>query len=412
MNELKHNRPNFMSYNLLDQKLNTELNQKKVNAFLENYQNIISFGIETMNKVKEGYIPDPTVGENACQIRAAMFGEFMNSADFSNTVETTKINLENTLQAIKEIKPKIDEKFQKVRKEKDEQLKTSYTCTLENLLENYRLNITLDERICQLIAADLLMFCRMPKRSFEKLDGKVQPLEKIEQIDALRARNFSANTVTTIDKAARKYLSEASVQFLQKKAKMIIDEDEQNRLYSSVSGQNVKTTKLGLSSVPCFSGSEIIFAQAHQQKIPLVVKVLRLDSETASQEGEEIFFFQSDGSRYCQVDKEKITQKAMLVCEAVSIAHPVLSKEALQEEIKKRDIKEAILAFMATHPIYGGELKTVKEGPEEENEKRKEYIDKALEWGCCPDNQRICRLYHMYASSNIINKNEEASCKL
>lgn len=113
--------------------------------------------------------------------------------------------------------------------------------------------------------------------------------------------------------------------------------------------------------------------------------------------GLKTFFFKSYGAHYESTTEESILDKrSAVMVHAMSDASPMLTQSELQAELSQREITETILAFMATDPAYGGDCKH-DPGPEEENEFREPYAVKAREWGCCPENQRVCRLIHMQA---------------
>lgn len=386
-------------YNLLDQSGITEMSNQALGSFLENYQKTIVVGLKGIETFKKGRIPDPSVGENACQIRATMLSEFINSEDFLSTVEKTQATFEGILAKIDEVKRHVKERSGKKTRKKGEPSETPVKPTLEAFLKEEGIEASIDQRVSLWIAAYFLTLCRESEVGFAKIDGRVKLWENIKDIPGLKNEGFGRNHVATIEKAAKKYLSEASVTYLQHKAQEIAPEEEGKRLFGMVSGKHVKKTKLSLSTAPCFSGAEILLASAIQQKTPLVVRVAKLNPETAMKEGEEIFFFKSDGSTYqLSVPEEIADKKAAIFCDAVSVADPILSREELEKEFTGKGIKEIILAFMATHPSYGGDLKTLPPPPEE-SDRLKAYAEKAHEWGICPDNQRVCCLFHMYSSS-------------
>ena len=337
-------------------------------------------GVRGIDEVLEGHIPDPTVGENACQIRAAMFTDFVNSDAFEQVIGESKNTLQYALEKFNNINPSKSEKS-----------------TLNKYLNDFETKI--DERVYQLITAYLLTMTREPKRGFDKSEGKVHTWEKVEEVKGLQKEGFSTANARTIEKTSKQYLANASVQFLQKKALSIHPDEEGCRLHGLVSGKNVKITDLKLCTAPCFSGAEIIVANARACQTPLVVRIHQVDSETVIEEGAVTFYFTSNGSQYCQTTKEEAAKKkAVIFCEAISSAHPVLNCKQLQKKIGRRDVIETILAFMASHPVYGGDLKRLGP-PQEEAERRKFYADKALRWGCCPENPRVCRIYHMFPAS-------------
>lgn len=364
--------------------LGSETSEKKSGPqfydIAQNYTNLVSAALVAIDRVCKRDIPDPTVGENACQFRAGLFAEFINSEDFSTVIETAKKTLEKAQEQLEKTPPS----------------KKDWN-SLDAFLKANDAVVVLDKRVALLTAAHLLTLTREPQRSFSKdSEGVVQPCESVAETDGLKKAGFGTSSARKVGKTAKQFLAEETVQFLKEKAKTVLPEQEGERLYKILSEKTITTSNPELHTAPCFSGTQVLLANACQTKTPLVVKIHQLDAESNREEGDVTFFFTSDGTRFQPSDRKDIPdRKAVIGLDAISVAHPVLSKVELEKEIFSRDIRETLLAFIATHPVYGGDKKR-EPGPNEEDSLRKEYTTKALTWGCSPANPRVCRFYHTY----------------
>jgi len=352
---------------------------------VKSYAVVVEVALETITRLQAGKIPDPTVGENACQLRAAFYTEILNADHFDQTLKTAKTALETAREKLKEAKPT----------GKREQ------CSLDTFLQKNNAHASLDERVHLLVLGRILEKTRAAQRSFAKdsVLGGVQPLEKVVEKDELKQAGLSKTAIQAIEKYAKKTLSQYSVSVVQAWAKELPDAIKSIRVSPLVSGANVKTTKLGLETSPCFSSAEVWLDTICRQKTPLILRISQVNAETGDVAGREVFFFKSDGNCYEPATEDDVKDKpAAFFIDAASIANPVLSRDELELELKKREIRATLLAFLATHPVYGGDCKN-EPGPPEEDVYRATYVEHAREWECSPQKPRVCRPFHVYAVS-------------
>ena len=347
----------------------------------ELYKKCVALGLEAITYIVEGNLPDPNVGENACQIRAVIFANDYNSDDFSVVLHASKAVFEKNLINLKDSPspaPKVANR-------------------LDAFLQKNDLTFTLDERVYRLVLGYLLHLHEPSlNHSFAKdLKGKVQPFGKDKETTVLTEKGFSRAAIRKLKKVAQYQLALGSVKAVQSLAQGL-RQSERDRLVPMVNGNEVKITEHGYTVIPCFSTSEVLFTHACAQKTPLVVRIHQVNATTAKEEGCTTFFFKSNGDQYALVAAEDFSgNEAVIVTDAASIADPVLKKEELEQQMASRPIVDTLMAFMATHPAYGGGLKN-QPGPVEESEKREALAEKAKAWGCCPENPTVCRPFHMY----------------
>ncbi len=346
----------------------------------DTYKKYVVLAEEAVASFFKGDLPDPKVGENACQIRATMYADAYNSQGFFDVLEEARSVLE-----------KVHKQLEKVpapsKKEKS---------SLRAFLKATDVDFTLDERVYNFVSGYLLHVHETSVDYFAKdLKGKVQPLATDTETNVLVERGFSKGTVKRLRKVAQKQLAFASVKAVQTMA-LGLPNVERQRLYPMVSGDQVKVTDHQQPVVPCFSVGEIIFSHACANKIPIVVRIHQVDAETAVEKGQTLFFFKSNGAKYTPAVFDDFSGKeAAIMTDSASISYPVLTKGQLEKEMYSRSIVETLMAFMAVHPSYGGGLKN-HPGPEEEFSRREPYAMLADEWGCSVEDPLVCRPFHMY----------------
>jgi hypothetical protein len=355
------------------------------------YRNLVVVGFSTLERLERGKVPDPTVGENACQIRGTMFAAFLNAVDFPAVLLKSKRVLARNLNRLLVVElPKED-------------------ASLESFLRDNRLCAELDRRVVHLVAGRLLELSRGEcVDTFAKdAEGNVSPEETVRDTGGLVTVGFSVTLSQKIDRFAKKFLADASVAFLQREALKVSPSEKGELLYSLVSGENVRTTKMGLRTAPCFSGTRVLLDKASRRGIPLVLHIFHVDGETAQVATVSVFFFLPERGRYVPAPKRAVVtaSRGAIRFDAASITHPVLSREQLVQELLSRDFCELLLACMAGHPPYGGDLKTAA-CPLEERALAQEYAAKAEEWGCSVRNPRLCRFWHVYPVSTLDYKEE------
>lgn len=382
---------------------------KEVGVHYESYQRLVGLTLRALEKVSEGMIPDPTVGENACQLRSGFYTEIYNAADFSTMIEQTKATLLDVKSKFSERKfvfkhPTVISGT--ILREKVSVPKGS----VDHFLDSVGVSVTVDPRVMMIVAGFFLEMARPATYAFALEGGRVVINQHVQKdgSDELKQLGYKSKvSVHNFSEMFKVALSKFSVQEAQRCASAVVPEEESERLLRMVSGDRVKVTAQGLYTVPCFSSSEALLHRAHQLGTPLVVRIHRVDAMTAAVSGVVDFFFKSEEGNYVPgFSADLVTKRSAIFCEAVSAVHPALTEEEVRAEMATRDITEVILAFMATHPVYGGSLNGMK-GHDEERAVRKPLKAKAMEIGCCMKNQKFCRLFHMMAVPTAKFTNEE-----
>lgn len=355
---------------------------KTIPSLLEKYKLIIDVALETIDRLYEGKIPDPTVGENACQLRAVLYVDIFNARDFEEL-------LSDTHNKIQFAKRNLDQFFLK---------QENKLTTLRDVLDQNQADVLIEERMHLLLLGSVVEKIRDAKIAYSMSEeGQLILSQEIHIFDGWNKNVMPPYAMRIIDKSTRRILSNYSILKLQEWSGLINDPEEKQRLYQLVSGENIKTTKLELLSAPFFSSTQIWLHKIYLEDTPLILCINRMDSSTLKIINSSYFFFRVDGNRYVRTSENSIEDKcAAIRFEAISYKEPLLSDTELETELDKRDIRESILASIATHPVYGGDCKNV-EGPTEENDLRQIHAVKADEYGVSLENPAVFRLIHIYA---------------
>jgi hypothetical protein len=365
----------------------------------DNIKKLVSIFSAAVQKLAEGVIPDPTVGENACQLRAGLYTEIVNSPNYEELIAQSKQILDTTRKRLMDSTFKIVRGRAHVTSYEGE--KTEFRMeTIEGMCRFLKIDTRIDSKIALIAEGIILDFVRPCTYSFAMENGQVvinQDETYASTAEVAESGFTSVIAVKKLSDTIKKHLSRKSSKFVARCAAKAKPPDEAVRLVRMVTGDRVRDTKLGFRAVPCFSSSQAVFCSAAENATPLVVRIFRTDATTAAVVGAvELFFIPTDGV-YQPVPKETIAaQRAAMLCEAVSAASPPLSEEEIKMELSGHNIIQTIMAFMATHPVYGGDLKGCK-GHEEETEARQPFKAIAKEFGFCIKNQRVCRPFHMLA---------------
>lgn len=365
----------------------------------DNIKKLVSIFSAAIQKLAEGVIPDPTVGENACQLRAGLYTEIVNSPNFEELIDQSKHTLDSTKKRLMDSSFKIVRGRAHVTSFEGDKVEFRME-SIQEMCRFLKINTHIDSKIALLAEGVILDFARPCTYSFAMEQEQVVINQDETEASAPELSQCGFTSVIAVKKltdSIKKHLSRKSSKFVARCAAKAKPPDEAARLVRMVTGDRVKDTKLGFRAVPCFSSSQAIFYNASENGTPLVVRIFRADAASAVVIGAVEFFFLPMDGVFTPVPKEAITtQRSAMLCEAVSAASPPLSEEEIKMELSGRDIIQTIMAFMATHPVYGGDLKKCK-GHEEETEARQPFKAIAKEFGFCIKNQRVCRPFHMLA---------------
>ncbi|MBS0629385.1 MAG: hypothetical protein JSS30_04070 [Verrucomicrobia bacterium] len=330
-------------------------NKKALQTVIKNHVGVIALSIAAIQAFIRGDMPDPLVGENACQIRAAYY--------CAQATDSEK------MESLKEICPKLEDLMARVSK-----LKMPEMASVDQVIEENDLDLSLPPVVAPIVFGHILTVSKQSELSIQKKDLSLK-----EECDPKKLEAVSNGYARDLIKHSRRSLSAWSVQYLR---------DEAARL-NMPGPENVLTDHMGLQTAPAMPGMKVLCAAMKANGIMIVLKNRIIDEE--GKDGGQITLHYSPDYQVVTPRPQDVGRPAMII-EAVSISSR--AAEQLEKEIIAEGIESIILANFAAHPQYGGSCKLSE--PKADGE-RERWHEIAKRRGLCAANPDLCRMYHIYA---------------
>lgn len=347
-------------------------------SFINNYSKVVELAKTALELFKDRKLHnfDPLVGENACQIRAAMYIKILSDGDLDQAIDSNLERIEKINAQLKELLIQPVEEF--IGKEKP--------VWLECLTKDLHIDLELPVSMQIVILSYLLTVSVITKQTIVKNEQGYASTVNIEQYhETLPGLKYNFNH--DLLKRIRKQLANITIDYLRYESKHIGLDSEiaAAKLQLFLEDRNIKSNRHGLKSAPCFASSFIVFHRSYPQ-VPILLKVQRIDRTTASSVGQIAIL--------TKLSKE---DQAVIVVEAISIDdHLGKSDEVLRTSIKASGVMKILLVNMAIHPQYSAENKKA-EPPYDEI--REGYRQLALKEGMCKENPRTCFVNHIFCDT-------------
>lgn len=403
-------------------------NSKQLGIAVKNYTVIVDIALRALNELLSGnpVAFDGLVGENACQIRAAMFADLTNQIATRQTVRKT---VESNVKRLAEIQDGL--RTIKLTTDKKAQM------SLEKLLMEKNLTIDLPPYMLSAILAYVLtitkiqadtVFCFesakiIKRRAPDKTDYS---LLSAHLYGAKANRMAIEGLAKKLDGTARTLLSRMSVSYIQEEASLVQD----IHLQAIVNTKNVMRDGLGRSCIPCFAVLDVVLRRSLVKQTPILLKVTRIDMKTAKKVDNKqlalLYRPVKDGTSYevakggtklleealpsllkAIVDiiaeyapntKAKFNAEAGIVIEGFSIGDYIADDlEVFLKKLASRQISDLILANAARHPQYPGNLKALD--PPIDGVRREQYMKLAIDQGIGEAVPSILDIDHIYCDT-------------
>lgn len=350
-----------------------KIDKKSLQTVIRTHIGVIGLTIAAIKSFQQGDIPDPLVGENACQIRAAYYSA--QAADAS------------VMSALSEICPKLEGLIERISKVKLPVGKE--VASMDEIIQENDLDVKVPPAVAPIVFGHILTISKESDLSIRKeSEASLPKLALKEGNDPKKLKGLSTGAARELIKHARRSLSEWSVQYLQ---------DEAER-YCMKGPEGILTDSMGLKSAPASPGMEILLTSMKVHRTAIVLKNRIIDSD-GNVRGQVTLLCKPDGKnrsyQVVKVPKEEDLNCPGMIIEAVTISSKQRTEEELAAEIIEVGIEPIIYANFAAHPQYGGGCKTVEPPKCEERER---WLQVAREKGLCAENPDLCRMYHIYAA--------------
>lgn len=151
----------------------------------------------------------------------------------------------------------------------------------------------------------------------------------------------------------------------------------------------------------CYPSISFIFQTLMQKNFPIVIEISPWETPLKV---EEKLLYIPDGDSYVLTEQHALQPNEAVVVISGYSDSIATNKELVLETIKKIGIINILMGTFATHPQFTGKQRS-KDIPYEElglhelQEKKKEHVQMALEYGCSINDRRIFLATHIYPST-------------
>lgn len=340
-------------------------NVKSLRNVLKNHLSTLKLTAEALRLFLEGNMPDPLVGENACQIRTAIY---------THLAQDPK-----AMQQLAGVAEKVEALIERLSL-----LEVKRGASLVELLQENEADLQVPSMVCPIVLGHILTISKESALTIKK-NGGLPSVSLIEGNKPQKMGGISASVAKVLIKNARQALSEMSIQYLR---------DEASSL--AIEGPcNVITDQNRLHTTPLLPGMKILLESMNARGTPILLKNRIIDPE-GSERG-VVTLLSRGGERGFQDMQEPLPEDrdcAAMIIEAVSISSKMRTPQELKKEMIAEGLERIILANSAAHPQYGGVSKEIEPPQTEEREALKAV---ALEKGLCEKNPDLCQIYHIFA---------------
>lgn len=346
-----------------------KMSNKKLQNVLKNHLSTMRISLAAIKLFQQGIMPHPLVGENACQIRAAIYTALAGSEQSMRDLAVVEHKLEDLIARISMLN-----------------LVGKQEVSLIEVLQENDLDLQVPSIVCPIVLGHILTVSKQSDLSIKKAAGSDLPdVSIIEANDPKKLEGFSPSLAKVLIKNARQSLSELSIQYLRDEAARVGMEGP----------QDVITDSIKLQTAPLLPGMQILLASMKMHRTAIVLNNRIIDAEGV-EKGQVNLLFTPDGRSYQVVkapQQEELERPAVII-EAVSISNTPRAAEELEAELIEVGIEPIILANCAAHPQFGGMSKNIEPPPSDERSALKVI---AVKRGLCQQNPNLCRILHIFA---------------
>lgn len=342
----------------------------QLTAAVDKYKIIVDIALKAIQQFLAGHLTefDALVGENACQIRASMFA---NLANLILSQPKVKLEVETHMNALAEVNRKLAALVMPEARAK---------MSLKDLLDQNHLLPLLPTMLQSVTLAYILTATKVSGVTTFRLQGlkiikdrgsdRTVPaqlplrLYGKEEVERMGPNLILSALSKALDNCARIKLAASSIAYVKAEAEWLA-EAEDKELLAMVTGTNIKTDQCGRACIPCFAGLNVLMRSALVKRVPLLLKVTRIDVSTAktvdSQALTILYRSSADGRSFQAVEDAEQSlkeQQAVIVIEGFSVMdHASTSVEAFYKTFRAKNVIEIVLGNAARHAQYPGTLK-------------------------------------------------------
>lgn len=345
----------------------------QLSAALKQYLDVIRLSQEALANYKK---LDPLVGENACQIRAAMFTEILNKPCINDEVNSTLARLREHARDVEALLNRIPDKKGQI-------------ATLKSFLVQNEAFFDISEDIAVIITSHILT----ENKTIETRNNKNNLPVRVEKIPAdifSKTKGLSGRFAASLIKLTQTRLSELSVIYVQRIAlRMLVDRTEKTAAVFAFN--RVKVDEYRRKSMPFYHTMRLLLTELFKNKVPLVLRVKQMIIGHSKHYGKLTLIFENKGKDKYSASKLTLEHlgRGAIFFHAKSMTDKMQPTELLREKFLMQPVEEYILSASADHPQE-----------EMNDESFWEYRRKAHEWGTCHDNPSLFMVQHVCYKPN------------
>ncbi len=347
---------------------------------LKKYLSFLMMAQEALDKFEKRIMHffDPLVGENACQVRAAMFAEMINKEGMDEHLISTQKHLADHADKMKDLLAHLN-------------IKSLNVDTFKSFLEKNNAFIEISVEISVIISSFILSETRIVEYKPVDFGIPCRYESNPHKIFAKR-KGLSLGFAFDIIKIAQAKLSEFSVNYVQRLALQLPLSQEERTASRQVFGDFVKIDERQRKFTAFFPTLGLILKELHRSGIPVILKVKQYVKGQSHPYGMVSLVFGNQGKDdYCSLTPyEGLCKKGAMFIHTISITERGQSAKELEEKILRHNITDLILSAAADHPAYGFDKKLRPEDPLCDK-----YRDLAHEWGTCRSNPSLFMVEHI-----------------
>jgi hypothetical protein len=358
------------------------LSAKEMSIALKKYLDLLRLAHEAIIKFsnREMALFDPLVGENACQIRAAMFSEILNKSNINEMIATALKRLTLHSDKINALLDKLNQK-------------EGLVSSLKVFLAENEACFAISDEIMVIISSYILTETKVIEYKPNK-HGVPVFCERLPPNLLSERKGLSTKFAASLIRAAQAKLSEFSVIYVQRIALNLLSEKEE-KLASELAFNNVKTDQLHRKIVPFYHSMRLLLTDLYRKHIPIIIKVKQFVAGHTKHFGKMTLVFGNQGlGQYSLIQYPKgLSSKAAICFHAKSITKEHQGFDALKQKFLETPLADLILSASADHPqLIASESITG-------DPIFQKYRQKALEWGACYDNPSVFMVEHVFCKT-------------
>ncbi len=357
---------------------------------LKKYLSFLMMAQEALDKFEKRIMHffDPLVGENACQVRAAMFAEIINKEGMDEHLISTQKHLADHADKMKELLAHLN-------------IKSLNVDTFKSFLEKNNAFLEISVEISVIISSFILSETRVVEYKPVDFGIPCRYESNPHKIFAKR-KSLSLGFAFDIIKIAQAKLSEFSVNYIQRLALQLPLSQEERTASRQVFGDFVKLDDRQRKFTAFFPTLGLVLKELHRIGIPIILKIKQYVKGQSQPYGMVSLVFGNQGKDdYCSLSPDEgLCKKGAMFIHTISITESKQDAKELEEKILKHKITDLMLSAAADHPAYGFDKKLRPEDPLCDK-----YRDLAHEWGTCRSNPSLFMVEHIcYDVIEIDNK--------